>query len=399
MVQVTKPFRLINIAALLQQRYVLPVAFLFYLHNGLTLSDFILFQSIFYAVSLVSEVPAGYIGDIFPRKVIMILSYLLYVFRIIAWLCFGGYYGLLFGEVFFGLSKAFSRGVCDSYIYDYLKSKNMSSSMIKRFGKYNFFLSAASAIGGMMGAFLYKHFENFYILLVIELILNITAITLICFLPNVSHKKVHADHFILHLQTVFCAFKNTLKNPNINLFIFYSAILTGTSNLLAWNFQPTMKAAHVPVILFGVLHLINHGCRAIFSLFAPRAMQKISYAKLSLLTGITHTGSFILLFLNQIVLNPVICFISLVLICFSIGLQMIYYVATTARVHDFIASDTRATSSSVLTMFAALFSSLFLYLFKEMANRTNLPQIYLIFTLLFMVTCYIFQKAKQKRLS
>lgn len=48
-----------------QQRYLVAISYLFYVSQGLTFSDFLLFQSIFYLTVLIAEIPAGYIGDIF----------------------------------------------------------------------------------------------------------------------------------------------------------------------------------------------------------------------------------------------------------------------------------------------------------------------------------------------
>ena len=73
-----KPLNILNLTVLFQQqRYIIPVLYLFYVENGLTLSDFLLFQSIFYFTGLIAEIPAGYFGDIFSRKYVLIFSYLI----------------------------------------------------------------------------------------------------------------------------------------------------------------------------------------------------------------------------------------------------------------------------------------------------------------------------------
>ena len=124
-----------------QQRYIIAISFLFYLHNGLSLSTFLLFQSIFYFTGLLAEIPAGYIGDIFSRKKILIFSYMLFVIRIILWIVMPNYYTILFGEILYALSKAFYRGVSDGYIYDYLKGYHITDLMLSKYGKFNFFMS------------------------------------------------------------------------------------------------------------------------------------------------------------------------------------------------------------------------------------------------------------------
>ena len=100
--------KIINFSTFLQQqRYIVAISYLFYLQNGLNLSDFLLFQSIFYFTSLIMEIPAGYIADIFSRKKVLIFSYLLFMFRIILWIFAPNYWTILIGEILYGLSKTF----------------------------------------------------------------------------------------------------------------------------------------------------------------------------------------------------------------------------------------------------------------------------------------------------
>ncbi len=383
------PIRLINIVAFLQQRYMLPIVFLFYLHNGLTIGDFIFFQSIFYMVSLVAEIPTGYIADMFSRKKIMLLASFLYIFRLLCWIFAKGYWPVLMGEIFFGLSKSFSHGVADSYIYDYLQNKNETQKMLKRFGKYNFYLCLASAIGGILGAYIYQEFDSFRLLLMIELILNIVSVLLILALPDIACVKIDkAMSFSVHVKAFFNAFKTVVYNNNICVFIIYSAILTGISNLFAWNFQPMMKAVQIPIILFGVLHFINHTLRGTFSLFSKKIIKLIPYKSLGILTGILHAVSFVILYFNQMFLNQSACFISLILICISIGFQMAYYCATIAHLHHEVLPAQHATSSSVLTMFATLFSSALLYAFKEISAIFGLSMAFIIFAFIFALLAF-----------
>ena len=61
------PLSMYNIAAFLRsQLFLLPVLLFFYQENGLTVGDFYLIQGLIVFFAFLFEIPAGYLGDIFP---------------------------------------------------------------------------------------------------------------------------------------------------------------------------------------------------------------------------------------------------------------------------------------------------------------------------------------------
>ena len=84
------PLAILNFATFFQyQRFVMPISFLFYLHNGLNFSQFILCQSIYNATCLIAKISMGVVGDIFPKKFVIIFSYLLFMLRVILYKYYG----------------------------------------------------------------------------------------------------------------------------------------------------------------------------------------------------------------------------------------------------------------------------------------------------------------------
>ena len=289
-----RALKIINLAVLFQQqRYLVAISFLFYLANGLTLSDFLLFQSIFYFTGLIAEIPAGYIGDIFPRKNVLIFSYVLYMCRIAMWIIMPNYYTILLGEICYGLSKAFYRGVSDGYIYDYLKENSITKLMSDKYGKFNFFMSTGSAISCLIGAWLFK-FVGFGILLGIEFLFNSFAVFILFFLPNVPHTGRNLS-FGKHIKNIFDIVISAMKNPKLNIYLFYGGILTGVTSIFVWNFQPFMKSFALPVYLFGVIYFINHMLRAFGSAGADKVLQKIPLKKVSCFVWLFYLLCFLLM--------------------------------------------------------------------------------------------------------
>ena len=180
------PLKVLNFATFLQyQRFVMPISFLFYLYNGLNFSDFILFQSIFNITCLIAKIPMGVIGDMFSKKYILIFSYFLFLLRVILWISFSGFWIILCGEILYGLFKALYRGNVDSYIYEWLKTQNIEKNILPDYGRLSFYTSLGSAISSLLGAGLYKFF-GFKILLYLELVMQIIAISALFLLPNIK---------------------------------------------------------------------------------------------------------------------------------------------------------------------------------------------------------------------
>ncbi len=378
-----KPLNILNITVLFQQqRYVIPVLFFFYIQNGLTLSDFLLFQSIFYFTGLIAEIPAGYIGDIFPRKNVLIFSYCLFIVRIILWIFCPNYLTIMLGEILYGLSKAFYRGVSDGYIYDYLKENKITKEMLPKYGRFNFYMSTGSAVSCLIGAYLYRYF-GFTVLLTLELCFNTLAVLMLFNLPKLPQYKKKIK-FKLHILRIFHICKRALKNSKINVYMFYSAILTGITSIFVWIFQPFMKSAGVPVLLFGYVYFINHILRAVGSLNANKYIEKYSLEKAGVLVYILYFISFILLVNAIEISNKYICITTVLFICIAIGIQMVFNVGSLSRIHNLIPSISRATMSSVNSMLAGLFSGLFLMIFKFLVDYHSQKAAIIFFIIIFI---------------
>ena len=193
-----KALKILNTSVFFQtQIFLLPVLFLFYQSCGLSVSDFFFFQGIFALAALLFEVPAGFLADIFPKRNVLILSYSFFITRLVLWLTCAkyGYWILLAGEILYAAQKATFSGVADSYIYEYLKSKNMPNNIGSKYGKMNFFMSIGTAFSSLVGAYIYqsvstwsiaKHHTDygFVVLISLELILNIAALICLLLLPK-----------------------------------------------------------------------------------------------------------------------------------------------------------------------------------------------------------------------
>lgn len=366
------PLSILNFASFFQyQRFIMPISFLFYLQNGLNFSDFILFQSIFNAVCLLAKIPMGYIGDIFPKKYILIFSYFLFMLRVILWICFSGFWIVLCGEILYGLFKALYRGNVDSYIYEYLKQKKLDKSMISNYGNLTFWTSFGSAISCVACVLLFK-FYNFKIILLIELICQIISIILLFFIPNIKSEKKSQ-------MGVWESIKTLVTDKKVNLYVYYSALLNGLTSVFVWNFQPLLKLCSANVLFFGAINFINQILRGMGGIVAKKICKVLQHNRLIKIEYYIVVFSFLILVTAINLKNMYFTVFSLIIISLGILMFVVFNILTISKIHASIDDKYRATLSSTNTFFSDFSSFILLLLFKISFDAFGLIPTILIF--------------------
>lgn len=358
------PLKKLDIACFLRsQLYLAPVLLLFYQQNGLTIADFVMFQGLFQLTGILFEIPCGYIADITSKKKVLILAFTCFFLRSALWLTFEGVYIVLLGELFNALSRAFLSGVYDSYIFDYLKSNNKEKRMLKECGRTNFAMSGGAMFAAIFSAMLYKHYGTI-VLLSLEFCLTFLSIILLTTLPNPPSAKSSAKSLKEKIAEIKQTAKETLKNPNINLYIIYSALLFSTTSLFCWCFQPLLKISSAPVFMFSFIYVINHALRAGFSYNVNRLKRFFGFNRLLVITTFLCLYSFASMVLSFYFKQPNVSMISLIFVCIGIGFQLSFAIANINHIHSFAKEETRATISSVNNMLQQTISGLSLIIFK-----------------------------------
>lgn len=386
------PLKILNWSVFLQtQIFMLPIMFLFYQENGLTEGDYFLFQGIFSIAALLLEVPAGYIADWISRKKVLMLSYGLFLCRLFLWYFFGGYWIVLIGELLYAASKAFFSGIADGYIYDLLKAKGKTNGMLKRYGRMNFFMSAGTAIASVFGALLYERY-GVMTLIVIEIVFNSCALFLLYFLPDIKPAEHQQLSVYEKYRDLLHIAGKTLSDERIKYYIFYSAMAVAASMIFVWSFQPLMKTAGMPVVLFGWVYFINHAFRATASYTLHQTMQLFNLKSLGIFLYFVIIAAFFCVIAMLHIQSTVINFLIMAFICFVIGVQLSFTLASISRIHTLVSSAVRSTVSSLNTMFSRLLTGFVLILFKFLLDDIDMQQAFFIYLTLFCLSAYPLMK-------
>lgn len=382
------PLKLLNWSVFFQtQIFMLPIMLLFYQSNGLTKGDYFLFQGIFSIAALCFEVPAGYIADWISRKKVLILSYALFLLRLVLWYFLGGYWIVLIGELLYAASKALFSGIADGYIYDLLKSKGQTKRMLKRYGRMNFFMSAGTAIASLLGATLYEEY-GIVTLIVIEIIFNLIALVMLFFLPDVPSERTDTLTIREKYHDLFRIARSALTNEKIKYYIGYSAMAVAASMIFVWSFQPLMQIAGIPIALFGVIYFINHAFRALASYLLDSTMKIFTLKSLGVILYCLFILAFFIAISMEYVKSVWISMGMMTFICFVIATQLTFTLASISRIHTFVSSSIRSTVLSLNTMVSRLLTGFVLILFKFLLDGVNMQSAFYIYLAMFMLSAY-----------
>jgi MFS family permease len=374
-----------------------PVALLFYQENGLGVQDLFFFQGIFYFVSILLELPVGYLSDNISRKKLLIVSFCVYILGMSLWLFNRSYYSILAGEVMFGASKVMMDNSMSGYLYDYLDKNNSVIKMNKYYGYLQFYLAFGSAIASIIGAYMYAKFGSFSIL-VSEIFLISVSILLVLPLPNIVPLKRNTDSIIERLNNFKNTTQNICNNQSIINHIFYSGFLSAYSILFALSFQPLMQKSMFPVFMFGVITCVNHGVRAISGMFANTISKVVSIHKMIIPLYVMYISAFMCIFIIMKITNIVLISLMLILICLIIGCQLIFTILHISRIHNMISIEQRGSLMAVNNFTSRIMTTLILLSSNFLIKKFGVQDFYSVVLVLFLIvaTCIMIKTYKVK---
>lgn len=379
-----------NIALFLRAVLLLsPVMLLFYQENGLTVRDLFFFQGIFYLISIVSEIPVGYLSDNISRKKLLIISFIIFMGFYTLWFFFHGYYVILAGEILFGISKVMMDNAMSGYLYDYLTSKQNKTAMVKYYGYLNFYLSLGTALGGLIGTYIYSKFGS-GIVIISEIFLIAVSIMFVLSLPSIKCETCKMEILSEKVSRFFSVVKELYKNISITYYIFYSGLLASFSILFALSFQPLMQNAFFPIFLFGVIAFINHAVRAFSGIVAGKWLRRFDIKKMVVPLFVLYILAFICVFNILSLKNIRLLLVLLLFICLVIGVQVIFTILHISRIHKFVTIEKRGTLMAINNFVSRVMAAIILITSKLFIDKLGLSFFFTIAFMIFLILCSYF---------
>ena len=229
----------------------MPVIWLFYEENGLTITDLFVVQAIYSVTIALIEIPSGYIADVFGKRNSMIVGTFFGFLGILTYSLSFSFDGFLLAVLWLGIGQSFISGSDTALMYDSLAELNRSDDFIKLEGRTISIGNLAESIAFVVGGFLAEISLRtpFYYQVGIALV----GFTVALFLIEPKVQRLHDGKSrpwknirkIIHYAII--------KNNILRAYIFFSAILGAATLMMAWFAQPYFNTLGLDIVYFGLI--------------------------------------------------------------------------------------------------------------------------------------------------
>ncbi len=372
--------------------FILPVMIIFYQHKGLSVGDFFLLQGVFSISIFLFEIPTGYLGDIFSRKKIIVISFFTFLCAFITYYFLSGFYGILLAEVFLGISTSLYSGTGQAYLYDILKKQGKEKNFIKEESKIKSWTIFGTAFATFTGGAIYQYWGADAMIL-IETFFVLIGFILTMFLPDIPEVKRVVEKGKSKFKDILDIVKYAIKHTEIKWLILYPAVFGAGTKVLLWAMQPLMKSSEIPVVLFGLFLGLNQIFRGTLAHFSHAIFQKLKTNKLSILLFFMLIIGTISAVLIPSMDSKIYIYILLIIIGFTVSTQVVLGIVTRSMMNHRIKSDERATVLSVSSMFNSAFSGISMIALKFLIDGTTLQNTFIVVGLVILIlTTYPLKK-------
>ena len=354
---------------------------LFYQERGLSFSQIMILQSIYYFAKVLSEVPTGAWADRVGRKKSLIfgsffhsLAYLLIFFS-------HSLIPFIVGEIIAGISMSLAYGADSALAYDTLKSLGRGDEYQRVEGNANSMRYLGFALFAPVGG----------LLATISLALPYLASSIGIFLsglialsfvePPRENESVVDSKLKARRKSYYEIQKSLnllLADKKILWFVLFFSLIFLATRLGFWTYQPYMKKVGLPLSLFGVVLAFFHLFSALVSKYADRLERVLKERLMLFIMPALVVLSFVLL--------------SRFLFLWSISFILIQQVTTAVHepvlksyLNRYTSSDVRATMLSVQNMAGNIAFALFASFLGSLVDRFHIENALLIFALVIII--------------
>jgi MFS family permease len=314
---------------------IMPIVVLFYQENGLTMSQIFILKSIYSIAMVVTELPSGYLADVWGCRRTLLLGAILGTIGIGIYCISADFASFAIAEVILGVGFSFISGADSALLYDSLKAENREDEYIKYEGRItsagNFAEALAGVAGGLLATFSLR--TPYYFQVGVAAI----AIPAAFFLKEPQHIQ---ERIKLTMKEILSIVKLTYQQKEMRSAIMISSFTGAATLTYAWFVQPYFQEAGVPVSVFGILWTLLNLSAGVFSMYSYRVERLLGNKKTLLFIVIFISLGFILTSLE----------ISLAGIAILFGFYMVRGIATPVlkdQINQYTDSKVRATILSV----------------------------------------------------
>jgi len=269
----------------------MPIIWLFYEENGLTIADLFIIQSIYSVTIAIIEIPSGYVADVLGRKNSMIIGTFFGVLGMVVYSYSFGFEGFLIAALCLGVGQSFISGSDTAIMYDSLLQLNRTKDFIKLEGRTismgNFAEALAFIAGGLLAEISLR--TPFYYQIGIAFVGFIVAILLVE--PTMQRLEDGKSKPWKNIKNII---RFSLKeNQTLRYYILYSSIIGCGTLIMAWAYQPYIQSLGLKKgTEFGIIGFTINFIVAISSFYAYKIESRIKTKSLLIIILLLICGCY-----------------------------------------------------------------------------------------------------------
>ena len=371
---------------------------MFLLRTGVTLGQLAVLQIVFSIGVLVLEFPTGFIGDMFSKKLSVLISVVCMSTYYLMCLTAPNMYLLILSQIIYAMGMCLASGSLEGWIIDTSNYEyNFDKDKINYFGYLrNEVLGLISMFAGPAGCFLVylynKSYSLLYILTAVVMVLFFIAFSLIPCKDKFKIKSFRKNKEISSKAiTIFKELKICLTNKNGLYYLAISSCLAATYQVIFFYWQPFFiqisksKKSNISLlnneaVLLGVIFFVYSLSKLLINKYVRKNMERINLFKLSLSASILCA---ILIILVSFSNNFNIIFSILVFGLFQ-GLLSIVDITTQCEFLKSVPEGIIASSLSAINAVTRLLSLIMLWIISIAITNNTINKFFMSTSLLYI---------------
>jgi MFS family permease len=246
---------------------------IFYQERGLSFSQIMILQSLYYFAKVLSEVPTGAWADRVGRKKSLVLGSFFHSFGYLLIFLSHSFALFVVGEIIAGISMSFAYGADSALAYDTLQNLGRSDQYQRVEGNANSMRHLGFAIFAPVGGLIATvNLALPYLASAIGIFASgLIALTLVepprrIDRPGESRPPARKKSYY-EIQRCLSLI---LHQKRILWFVLFFSLIFLATRLGFWTYQPYMKKVNLPLVLFGVAIASFHFFSAVVSKYSDK---------------------------------------------------------------------------------------------------------------------------------
>ena len=337
---------------------------LFYIERGLTSNQYISFVGIAFGVSLLFEIPFGIIADKYNKKLLLLISNVLFIICTIIFINSYNYFTFLIAIIINAINNSLSSGIINSILYESIDDK----STFRKVLFYNsFFYNLSYMIAMIIGGYIGQKFGLVYTYYITIIPFVIDFLVLLMIKTNNTMKNVNVESNISILRN---GINEVINNSYLLKLILTSSILFSGIKLVEESHPEYSHNIGISVFMIGIYTSLI----LLFSIIGNYIGSKIKKKQYNFVLNIHPIMSGACILLVGLLNNYFGIMFILLIYIFSESFDNIMM----SELHNNISSKSRVTVESINKFVLGIFGVIFSFLMTILLKFININIMYII---------------------